>query len=114
MAHDDPATEAYDRAPQGAGSSVTPQTGLFRRPAGRTDMKLFTKPGCEKCDWVKANMPEGVTCATYDILTAVGLAELAFHELVSTAEKQLPILRLRDGKIVTGAIQIRRELTPAV
>ena len=73
-------------------------------------MKLFTKPGCEKCDWVKANMPEGVTVATHDILTAAGLAELAFHELVSTAEKQLPILRLRDGKIVTGAIQIRKEL----
>jgi len=74
-------------------------------------MKLFTKPGCEKCDWVKANMPEGVAVATHDILTADGLAELAFHELVSTAEKQLPILRLRDGSIVTGAVQIRRELS---
>ena len=77
-------------------------------------MKLFTKPGCEKCDWVKANLPEGVNVATHDILTAEGLAELAFHELVSIAEKQLPILRLRGGEIVTGAIQIRRELTAAV
>jgi hypothetical protein len=73
-------------------------------------MKLFTKPGCGKCDWVKANMPEGLAIATHDILTADGLAELAFHELVSTAEKHLPILRLRDGSIVTGAVQIRREL----
>jgi hypothetical protein len=73
-------------------------------------MKLFTKPGCEKCDWVKANMPEGAAVATHDILTAEGLAELAYYELVSVAEKQLPILRLRDGQIVTGAIQIRREL----
>ena len=24
-------------------------------------MKLFTKPGCEKCDWVKDNLPEGAT-----------------------------------------------------
>ena len=74
-------------------------------------MKLFTKPGCEKCDWVKANMPESMNISTHDIHTAEGLAELAFHELVSAAEKQLPILRLRDGKIVTGAIQIRKELT---
>ena len=77
-------------------------------------MKLFTKPGCEKCDWVKVNMPEGVAVATHDILTAEGLAELAFHELVSVAEKQLPILRLRGGEIVTGAVQIRRELAAGV
>jgi len=74
-------------------------------------MKLFTKPGCEKCDWVKANLPEGAAVATHDILTAEGLAELAFHELVSTAEKQLPILRLHDGRIVTGAIQIKNQLS---
>jgi hypothetical protein len=73
-------------------------------------MKLFTKPGCDKCDWVKANMPEGATVATHDILTSEGLAELAFHELVSTAEKQLPILRLRDGSVVTGAVQIRNRI----
>ena len=77
-------------------------------------MKLFTKPGCEKCDWVKANLPVGAAVATHDILTAEGLAELAFHELVSTAEKQLPILRLRGGEIVTGAIQIRNELAATV
>ncbi len=73
-------------------------------------MKLFTKPGCEKCDWVKANLPEGATVATHDILTAEGLAELAYHELVATAEKQLPILRLRDGSVVTGAVQIRNRI----
>ena len=77
-------------------------------------MKLFTKPGCEKCDWVKANLPAGAAVATHDILTAEGLAELAFHELVATAEKQLPILRLRDGEIVTGAIRIRNEITARV
>ena len=73
-------------------------------------MELFTKPGCEKCDWVKANLPEGATVATHDILTAEGLAELAYHELVATAEKQLPILRLPDGRIVTGAVQIRNAI----
>jgi hypothetical protein len=74
-------------------------------------MELFTKPGCEKCDWVKANLPAGVTVTAHDILTAEGLAELAFRELVGTAEKQLPILRLPDGRVVTGAIQIRNALT---
>lgn len=70
-------------------------------------MDLFTKPGCEKCDWVKANLPAGAAVTTHDILTAEGLAELAYRELVTTAEKQLPILRLPDGRIVTGAVQIR-------
>ncbi|HWR97689.1 MAG TPA: hypothetical protein VN317_04640 [Candidatus Methanoperedens sp.] len=74
-------------------------------------MELFTKPGCEKCDWVKANLPAGASVTTHDILTAVGLAELAFRELVPLAEKQLPILRTPDGRVVTGAIQIRNELT---
>jgi hypothetical protein len=73
-------------------------------------MKLFTKPGCEKCDWVKANLPAGVTVATHDILTAEGLAQLAFRELVATAEKQLPILRLADGRVVTGAVPIKNAL----
>ena len=73
-------------------------------------MELFTKPGCEKCDWVKANLPAGVAVTTHDILTAEGLAELAYHELVAIAEKQLPILRLSDGQIVTGAVQIRNEI----
>ena len=77
-------------------------------------MKLFTKPGCEKCDWVKANLPEGAAVATHDILTAEGLAELAFHELVATAEKQLPILRLRDGSVVTGAVAIRNRIVEAL
>ena len=35
---------------------------------------------------------------------------VSLHELVSVAEKQLPILRLSDGSIVTGAVQIRKEL----
>ena len=49
----------------------------------------------------------------FDIMTAEGLAELAYHELVGEAEKQLPILVTRDGKIVTGAIRINREIRGA-
>ena len=70
-------------------------------------MKLFTKPGCEKCDWVKANLPAGAAVDTHDILTAEGLAELAWCELVTVAERQLPILVTREGAVVTGAIRIR-------
>ena len=75
-------------------------------------MKLFTKPGCEKCDWVKKEMPPaaGEGIATYDIMTTDGLAELAYHELVAVAEKQLPILLTPEGRIVTGAIRISREI----
>ncbi len=75
-------------------------------------MKLFTKPGCEKCDWVKGKMPETAKdqVDAFDIMTAEGLAELAYHELVGVAEKQLPILLTSEGKIVTGAIKISREI----
>jgi len=73
-------------------------------------MRLFTKPGCDKCDWVKANLPEGVAVTTHDILTADGLAELAFCELVTVAERQLPILVTPAGAVVTGAIRIRDAL----
>lgn len=73
-------------------------------------MKLFTKPGCEKCDWVKANMPEGVAIDAFDILTAEGLAELAFNGLVTVAERQLPILLTPAGNVVTGAVRIRQTL----
>jgi hypothetical protein len=75
-------------------------------------MKLFTKPGCEKCDWVKDRMPEEAreNVNSFDILTAEGLAELAYNELVGVAEKQLPILLTREGKVVTGAIRINKEI----
>lgn len=75
-------------------------------------MKLFTKPGCDKCDWVKDRMPEEAreNVNSFDILTAEGLAELAYNELVGVAEKQLPILLTREGKVVTGAIQINRAI----
>jgi hypothetical protein len=79
---------------------------------GESGMKLFTKPGCEKCDWVKERMPEAALkrVDSYDIMTADGLAELAYCELVGVAEKQLPILLTRDGKVVTGAIRINKEI----
>ena len=50
-------------------------------------MELFTKPGCEKCDWVKANLPAGVAVTTHDILTAEGLSK-TFH----VERKAVPVL----------------------
>ena len=75
-------------------------------------MKLFTKPGCEKCDWVKKEIPEKTRerVDSFDIMTAEGLAELAYHELVGLAEKQLPILITGTGAVMTGAIRISREI----
>jgi hypothetical protein len=73
-------------------------------------MKLFTKPGCEKCEWVKKDLPAGAKVSPVDIMTAEGLAELAYYELVGLAEKQLPILLTREGKVLTGAIRISKEL----
>jgi hypothetical protein len=39
------------------------------------------------------------------------LAHLAWHELVSLAETQLPILVLDDNSSMTGAIRIKNYLT---
>jgi hypothetical protein len=74
-------------------------------------MKLFTKPGCQKCDFVKGFISPQQTVTTYDISQPEGLAELAFHGLVRTAEKELPILVSREGDVVTGAIPIKQKLT---
>jgi hypothetical protein len=73
-------------------------------------MKLFTKPGCEKCDYVKKLIPERMAIKTYDVTEVDGLAELAYLELVSLAEKEMPILVLRDGGHVAGALPIKQAL----
>jgi hypothetical protein len=70
-------------------------------------MILFTKPGCKKCDYVKQYISEEMEIQFYDIATVDGLAELAYHELVTVAEKELPIL-VREGQPVTGAINIKK------
>lgn len=72
-------------------------------------MKLFTKPGCDKCDYVKKFINKESEVKTYDIATSEGLAELAYYELVGVAEKELPIL-LKDGRTITGAINVRKIL----
>ena len=39
------------------------------------EILLFTKPGCQKCDYVKARIPDGLTVEVVDTSEAKGLAE---------------------------------------
>lgn len=56
-------------------------------------MILFTKQGCEKCDLVKRQCGDDlIVVYELDGENAEALAELAYHELVSKAEKTLPLL----------------------
>ena len=76
-------------------------------------MILFTKLECGKCDYVKdkfdlASM--GVQIGELSETNADALADLAYYELVETAEKQLPILVTDDEQKITGAIRISQYL----
>jgi hypothetical protein len=71
----------------------------------------FFKQGCQKCDWRKkeVNLKE-LNVQEMDIETVDGLEGLAWHELVTVAETQLPILVLDDMSTITGAINIKNYL----
>lgn len=76
-------------------------------------MTLFTKDGCEKCEYVKKGVDLkklGVRVETLGPDNAESLALLAWHELVNLAETQLPILVLDDNSTLTGAIRIKNHL----
>lgn len=75
-----------------------------------TKMILFTKPDCEKCDYVKERMPKGLDIQLMDSTTADGMAEAAFYELL---DKPTPILVI-EGEAVTGAINILNRLKSMV
>ncbi len=77
-------------------------------------MTLFTKLGCEKCEYVKKNVDLKSLGVVEEVLTPDNpdsLAHLAWHELVAVAETQLPILVLDDSSSITGAIKIKNYLT---
>ena len=82
-----------------------------------SDLILFTKPDCQKCDYIKKRIPEDVAVSTreeyayttedvkiriIDMTTTDGLAEAAYYEIL---EKNLPIL-VADEEVVEGAINI--------
>ncbi|MBI5969261.1 MAG: hypothetical protein HY882_15555 [Deltaproteobacteria bacterium] len=77
-------------------------------------MTLFTKEGCAKCQYVKKSVDLKKLGVREEILSPDNpdsLAHLAWHELVSVAATQLPILVLDDNTSLTGAIRITNFLT---
>jgi hypothetical protein len=75
---------------------------------------LFTKPGCDKCDWIKNNMDlthmRNLTVLQLDPENSDALALLAYYECVSLSEKKLPILVSDSREVITGAGHIRKYL----
>jgi len=71
------------------------------------EILLFTKPGCQKCDWVKERIPEGVKVNVINMETADGMAEAAYYELLN---KHTPILVV-DDEVFEGAIKIVEKIT---
>jgi glutaredoxin len=77
------------------------------------DLTLFTKEGCQKCEYVKKTVDLKKLGIVEEVLgphNPDSLAHLAWHELVSVAETQLPILVLDDSSSITGAIRIKNYL----
>ncbi len=73
-------------------------------------MLLFTKDGCESCDYIKKNFDLaglGVEVKVLGPENAEALAELAWHGLVEAAEKQLPILVRDDDSSLLGPEAVR-------
>ena len=76
-------------------------------------MTLFTKIGCEKCEYVKKSVDLKKLGVQEEVLSPDNpdsLAHLAWHELVAVAETQLPILVLDDSSSITGAVRIKNYL----
>jgi hypothetical protein len=76
-------------------------------------LTLFTKEGCEKCNFVKKSVDLKKLGIKVEVLgpdNFDSLAHLAWHELVSVAQTQLPILVLDDSTSLTGAIRIKNYL----
>ena len=76
-------------------------------------MTLFTKSLCSACQEIKKDFDLNAIGVNLEELgpdNADALAHLAWHELVETAEKTLPILVLNDSSAVTDNEEIRRYL----
>jgi glutaredoxin len=63
------------------------------------ELILFIKSGCEKCDYVKERIPDGLDLDFIDISTAEGMAEAAFYELM---DKPAPVLLVNEEPIFGG------------
>ncbi len=71
-----------------------------------SNVLLFTKPECDKCDYVKEKIPENLDLQIMDMTTTDGMAHAAYHELL---EKYTPILVVGD-EVVEGAIKIKNKM----
>jgi hypothetical protein len=73
-----------------------------------TEIILFTKPDCQKCEYVKTHLPAGLDGRLRLVNTteAEGLAEAAYYELLN---KNLPILVI-DDEVFEGSILILNKL----
>jgi deoxyxylulose-5-phosphate synthase len=72
----------------------------------RTEVLLFTKPDCEKCEYVKERIPANLDIKVIDMTTTDGMAHAAYHEVL---EKYTPILVVGE-EIVEGAIKIKNRM----
>lgn len=70
------------------------------------EILLFTKPGCQKCDYIKERIPPALNVSLVDTSTPEGLAEVAYYELLG---KHTPILVV-DDEVTEGAIAIMARL----
>jgi glutaredoxin len=71
-----------------------------------TEIILFTKPDCQKCEYVKSHLPEGLDMRMVNTTEAEGLAEAAYYELLN---RNLPILVV-DDEVFEGSIIILNKL----
>ena len=67
-----------------------------------SEVILFTKNDCGKCEHVKSKMPKNLKVRIVNADELDGLTEAAFYEIT---EKVFPVLVV-DGDIVEGAIPI--------
>ena len=80
-------------------------------------MTLFTKSLCSACQEIKKEFDLdalGVEVEEMGPDNPDALANLAWHELVETAEKNLPILVLNDSSAITDTGGIRGYLAKIV
>lgn len=71
-----------------------------------SEIILFTKPNCQKCEYVKTHLPEGIQPRIVNTTEADGLAEAAYYELLN---RNLPILVV-DDEVFEGSIVIINKL----
>jgi glutaredoxin len=72
-----------------------------------SEVKLFTKNDCQKCEHVKGKMPKGLTVEIINADTVSGLAEAAYYEIV---EKTFPVLVVDDEVFDGTALQVLEKL----